>query len=291
MSHPDNAAVSVHELTPAQLRRLQGEAALAAGVAAMFQDRLASGLPGPELAVIPPGVGQLGSAPDSPHFGDLPRAAVAFEQAYAMGRHCVTADEFELFAKETGFPWRDDLIRAEGRQPVMNISQGQARVYLDWLSAQTGARYRLPTEPEWEYAARAGSRADYCFGDRLTCGDANIQTFQASGSAAMGWRRFLPFCTPMNRAVDVATYPANIWGLYEVHGNVWEYTADTWLGPLSPRPEDPPNRGDAWIVVKGGSWFEGLASARAAARQARLRNEIDVNLGFRVLRELDSTSP
>jgi formylglycine-generating enzyme required for sulfatase activity len=91
----------------------------------------------------------------------------------------------------------------------------------------------------------------------------------------------------MNRAVEVATYPANIWGLYEVHGNVWEYTSDIWLGPLSPRPEDPQNRNGAWIVVKGGSWFEGLAYARAAARQPRLRNEIDVNMGFRVVRELN----
>lgn len=70
-----------------------------------------------------------------------------------------------------------------------------------------------------------------------------------------------------------------------MHGNVWELTADTWTGPVLPhRP--PPRRPQEWIVVKGGSWFEGLEPARAAARQARMRDEIDINLGLRVLREL-----
>lgn len=286
MNDLTQALHAVHELTPAQLRQQQAEAARANGLDTLFQDRLSGGATGPELAVIPPGRALLGAPEPLRHFGDLPRREVSFDRAFAIGRHTVTADEFEAFAQATGFYWRSELIRAEGRQPVMNISQGQAGLYLDWLSAQSGSGYRLPTEDEWEYAARAGSLGDYCFGDRLTCGDANIQTFQATGTAAKGWKRFLPFCAPMNRAVEVATYPANIWGLYEVHGNVWEYTNDIWRGPLSPRPEDPPNRGEAWIVVKGGSWFEGLAHARAAARQPRLRNEIDVNMGFRVLREL-----
>jgi formylglycine-generating enzyme required for sulfatase activity len=281
----DELAVA-SDLTPAQLRQFQADAAQAGGVEPFFRDRLSHGGEGPEMAVIPPGRCQLGAPEASRRFGDLPRNEVAFDRAFAIGRHAITAEEFEAFAQASGFYWRSDLIRAEGRQPVMNISQGQAELYLDWLSAQSGARYRLPTENEWEYAARSGSLGDYCFGDRLTCGDANIQTFQATGSAVKGWRRFLPFCAPMNRAVEVATYPANIWGLYEVHGNVWEFTADTWFGPLSPRAEDPQNRGNAWIVVKGGSWFEGLAYARAAARQPRLRNEIDVNMGFRVVREL-----
>jgi formylglycine-generating enzyme required for sulfatase activity len=218
-------------------------------------------------------------------FGDLPRHIHHLEAAYAIGRYAVTAEEFEHYVRDSGFEWRGDLIRAEGRQPVINISHGQARDYLDWVSARSGARYRLPTEIEWEYAARAGSLGDYCFGDRLTCGDANIQTFQATGRAAQGWRRFLPFCAPLNRAVEVGTYPANIWGMFEVHGNVWEFVEDAWLGPTLPgRPA--PKRPQDWVTVRGGSWFEGLVSARAAARQARMRNEIDVNMGFRVLREL-----
>lgn len=276
----------VHALTPARLRRLQADAAEQAGVAVFFRDALDDGGQGPELAVIPPGLCQLGAPEAERRFGERPRHVERIERAYAIGRHTVTADEFETYVHATGFHWRSDLIRAEGRQPVMNIAPWQAQNYLDWLGERSGRRYRLPTESEWEYAARAGSAADYCFGERLTCGDANVQTFQATGSAVTGWRRFLPFCAPMNRAVEVGTYPANIWGLYEVHGNVWEITAEPWTGPTQPH-RAPPKRPQDWIVVKGGSWFEGLASARAAARQPRMRNEIDINMGFRVLRELD----
>jgi len=107
------------------------------------------------------------------------------------------------------------------------------------LSAQTCRRYRLPTELEWEYAARAGSSGAYCFGERPSCGDANIQTFQAAGTHRMDWRRFLPFCAPLNRAVEVGSYPANVWGLYEVHGNVWELTSDAWTGPILPNRRHP----------------------------------------------------
>jgi formylglycine-generating enzyme required for sulfatase activity len=275
----------VHDLTPARLRRLQSDVAQAAGLDVFFRDVLATGAPGPELAVIPPGLCDTGTAEAERYFGDLPKSRQHIDTAYAIGRHTITADDFALFTETTGFYWRDDLVRAEGRLPVINVSQGQAIAYLDWLSAQTGQRYRLPSELEWEYAARSGSPDDYCFGARLTCGDANVQTFQATGAAVKGWRRFLPFCAPLNRAVEVATYPANIWGLYEVHGNVWEFTLDTWRGPVLPGRGEPKRPND-WIVVKGGSWFEGLAAARAASRQARLRSEIDVNLGFRVVREL-----
>lgn len=281
-----SASVFIHDLTPAGLRQLQSEAARAADVAVFFHDRLADGAAGPELAVIPAGVAELGVPESERRFGDLARRNHVIADAFAIGRHAVTADDFEHFTRATGFHWRADLIRAEGRLPVINLSHALACAYLDWLSQQTGRRYRLPSEIEWEYAARAGSAADYCFGNRLTCGDANIQTFQATGSAVQGWRRFLPFCAPLNRSVEVGTYPANIWGLHEVHGNVWEFTLDAWTGPILPgRPS--PKRPQDWIVVKGGSWFEGLVSARAGARQARMRDEIDINMGLRVLRELD----
>lgn len=274
----------LRELSPTRLRQLQADSAHAHGVSPYFQDRLADGSPGPELAVIPPGVAEVGEVEAARRFGDLPQRYHVVDKAYAIGRHAVTAEDFERYASASGFRWRDDLIRAEGRLPVINLSQRQAVRYLEWLSSRTGRNYRLPSEAEWEYAARAGSPGAYCFGDRLTCGDANIQTFQASGTHRMGWRRFLPFCAPLNRAVDVGSYPANIWGLHEVHGNVWELTMDAWIGPILPnRP--PPRRPQDWIVVKGGSWFEGLISARAAARQARMRDEIDINLGLRVLRE------
>lgn len=200
----DAAPACVHDLSPKHLRQLQADCAHAHGVTPYLHDRLSDGSPGPELAVIPPGVAEIGAAEAERRFGDLPQRYQVIAKAYTIGRHAVTAEDFSRYAAACGFVWRDDLIRAEGRQPVINISQRQAMGYLEWLSGQTGRRYRLPNEVEWEYAARAGSPNAYCFGERLTCGDANVQTFQASGTHRLGWRRFLPFCAPLNRAVEVA---------------------------------------------------------------------------------------
>ncbi|MEW5892587.1 MAG: SUMF1/EgtB/PvdO family nonheme iron enzyme [Pseudomonadota bacterium] len=274
----------VHDLDVQALRALQAEAAQACQRAVFFHDTLKDGSAGPELAVIPPGVFEMGAPEPERRFGELPLHHVRIERPYALGRYTVTAEEFQRFEEACGFFWQEHLLRAEGRQPVINIDLATAQEYLNWLSLETGQHYRLPTEAEWEYAARAGSRSAYCFGAHLTCSEANVASFAPPQKAVSGWRRFLPFCVPFNRAVEVGSYPPNLWGLFEVHGNVWEFTSDRWTGPIDALSRKPA-QGD-WRVSKGGSWFEGALEARAAARKARFHHELDVNLGLRVLREL-----
>ncbi len=276
-------SVWVHDLSPSQLRRLQQDAARAAGLAPHFRDPLRSGGQGPELAVIPPGRFRMGATGQPPRFGELAPREVEIAEPYAIGRYTVTAEEYARFTRAAGFIWPDHLIQSEGRQPVINITSEGARAYLEWLSAETGQRYRLPSEAEWEYAARAGSLTDYCFGERLGCGEAN--TASLLGAGRTGWRAWLPFCIPLNRVCDVGSYPANVWGLHEVHGNVWEFTSDPWLGPLDPENTLPSNP-TQWIVTKGGSWFETVADARFAARRPRMIGEMDTNLGLRVVRAI-----
>jgi len=207
----DAALPLVHDMTPARLRAWQAEAAVRQGVNITFHDGLNSGIPGPELVAIPAGAFDMGAADDECGFGEQIRQRVNIDHSFALGKYCVTAEEFEAFARATGFCWADHLIRAEGRQPVTNIDRTQALAYLDWLSTETGQSYRLPTEAEWEYACRAGSGSRYCFGDDLGCGEANTGSFRLEGRTTQGWRRFLPFCAPLNRAVDVGCYPANLW--------------------------------------------------------------------------------
>jgi formylglycine-generating enzyme required for sulfatase activity len=284
--NPITLPTLIHDLGPAELRRLQREAAHAAGLEPFFQDRLRSGGLGPELAVIPPGRFLMGASDDGRRFGELERREVEVARPYAIGRHTVTAEEYAAYARAAGRVWPDHLIQSEGRQPVINITRLDAQGYLDWLSEETGRRYRLPSEREWEYAARAGSATDYCFGDRLSCGEAN--TASLVGTPRSGWLGWLPFCVPLHRVCEVGTYPANVWGLYEVHGNVWEFTADPWQGPLDPENSAAGDTG-RWIVTKGGSWFEGVEDARFAARRPRMTTEMDTNLGLRVLRELDES--
>lgn len=280
------SAVFVPDLSPAQLRALQDNSARQAGLSVVFRDRLQDHGDGPELAVIPAGLFTLGNPEAKRDFGELEPRHVTIEQTFAIGRYCVTADEFQRYADACGHLWPDHLVRTEARQPVTNVSRAEAAGYLEWLSQQSGQRYRLPSEAEWEYAARAGSATRYCFGDELGCSEANTGSFQIIGRSAQGWRRFLPFCAPMNQALDVGLYPANIWGLHDMHGNVWEFTSDLWLGQADP---NSPGKTGKWYVTKGGSWFESAWHARSCARKPRWFDELDVNLGFRVLREIDPT--
>ncbi len=273
----------VHDLTPVRLRTLQLEGARAAGLDAFCQEALSDGHTGPELAIIPAGVFTLGNPEAERGFGELAPRNVDIERAFAIVRYCVTADEFQRYAEACGHIWPDHLVRTEARQPVTNVSRADATGYLAWLSELSGQHYRLPTEAEWEYAARAGSAGRYCFGDDLGCSEANTGSFQIVGRSVAGWRRFLPFCAPMNQALDVGMYPANIWGLHDVHGNVWEFTSDLWQGPADP---NSPGKTGRWYVTKGGSWFESAWQARSCARKPRWFDELDVNLGFRVLREI-----
>ncbi len=280
-SHP-----YVHDLTPAQLLALQANTAAGLGSGIAFRDTLDDGGQGPELCLIPAGEFEMGANNTDRGFGEHPPHRVRIERPFALGRYCVTAMEFDLFARETGFTWPDHLVLAEGRQPVSNVNRGEAQAYLDWLSKRSGQRYRLPGEAEWEYAARAGSATRYFFGDSLGCVEANTGSFQLSGRGVQGWRRFLPFCAPMNQSVDVGLYPPNLWGLHDMHGNVWEFTADPWVGPVDPLHSAGTGKAGKWFVTKGGSWFESAWQARSAARKPRLWDELDVNLGFRVLREI-----
>jgi len=273
----------VHDLTPAQLRALQENQASQRQLASRFHDTLKDGGSGPDLALIPAGTYTQGNPDADREFGELPPHEVTLDQPFALGRFCVTADEFQRYAEATGHFWPDHLVRTEGRQPVTNVSCADAANYLTWLSEQSGHTYRLPSEAEWEYAARAGSTSRYCFGNDLGCSEANTGSFQIVGRSLQGWRRFLPFCMPMNQAVDVGLYPANLWGLHDMHGNVWEYTSDLWQGPADP---NSPGKTGKWYVTKGGSWFESAWQSRSAARKPRWFEELDVNLGFRVLREV-----
>lgn len=282
----DLAHPFVHDLSPARLRAHQAETAARLGLEIAFQDSLKDGTPAPEMAVIPPGEFDMGATDKERRFGEQPQHPVSISQPFALGRFCITANEFKRYSQATGFLWADHLIRTEGRQPVTNIDRSEAQAYLDWLSMETGQHYRLPSEAEWEYAARAGSATPYCFGNELGCSEANTGSFRLEGRSSQGWRRFLPFCAPMNQAIDVGCYPANLWGLHDMHGNVWEFTSDAWVGPIDALHSAHRGKAGLWFVTKGGSWFEPAWQARSAARKPRRVNELDMNLGFRVVREI-----
>lgn len=275
----------VPDLSEQQRLRLQWDTASALGLSVHFHDTLADGDAGPELMVIPAGSFEMGSPPAE--FGHRPDEGPLhyrhINRPFALGRCTITADEFEHYARATGWRWRSDLIVAKGRLPVMNIRTPDAEHYCRWLSEQTGHRYRLPTEAEWEYACRAGTTTAFHYGDSVTCREVHFNATLPYEEARQRRRFFLPRCLPLNSALPVGERPPNTWGLHDMHGNMWEFTCTTW--DEGHKPEQRGERGKR-IVVKGGSWFDAAVHSRSAARRPRLRDELDVNLGLRVLREL-----
>ncbi len=226
----------------------------------------------PEMVVIPPGEFLMGSSENDPEADadENPQHRVGIAYSLAVGRYPVTFEEYDHFAEATGRRLLDDAGWGRLRRPVINVLWDDARTYGAWLAGQTGRPYRLLSEAEWEYACRGGTTTRYWWGDDISKEKANY-----SG----------------NRTSEVGSYPANHFGLHDTHGNVWEWVEDYWHSSYIGAPTDA----SAWLagrdlgrVVRGGSWFDGPRSLRAACRLWFVGDNREGNLGFRVARMLAS---
>ncbi len=289
----DASVVLSHEMTASQLRAAQQSAAQSVGLSVHFSDTLhAIGCKGPEMAVIPTGWFEIGSpVGEVGHdLSESPQCYVQVTRAYAIGRFTITAEEWAEFAGATDFRPERELIWSKGREPVVNVRTADILRYIAWLNTQTGQLYRLPTEAEWEYAARAGTQTAFNMGDMATCKEVLFKSNLPMPDETQKKWFFFPKCAAMRWAMEVGSKPANVWGLHDVHGNVWEITSTPWLPDHAKMPRDAhqnqPAGKNQRIVIKGGSWFDPAAAARSAARWSRLRDELDVNMGFRLVREL-----
>jgi formylglycine-generating enzyme required for sulfatase activity len=254
-------------------------------VGAVFQDAPF----GPEMVVVPAGKFMMGSPADEPErFDDEgPQHEVTFARPFAVGRHAVTRGQFAAFVNATGHeaagPWRKPGFRQNDGHPVVYISWEDAKAYASWLAKTTGRPYRLLTEAEWEYVARAGTSTSFWWGSSITPEQANYDgNYVYEGGGSKGEYR--------RGTVPVGNFDPNPWGLYNVHGNVWEWCEDTWQGNYDGAPTD----GSAWIsdaaesgrVVRGGSWGDSPGSLRAAQRYGFA--VVDGSIGFRLARTLKS---
>jgi formylglycine-generating enzyme required for sulfatase activity len=230
----------------------------------------------PEMVEIPAGKFWMGS-PDKEAGRDSdegPLREVTIKR-FLLGKYEVTFAEYDKFVEATFGEKPPAEEWGRGKRPVINVSWEMAVSYAKWLSKLTGKRYRLPTEAEWEYAARAGTTTAFSFkGDTSKLGE-------------YAWYR---------ENSDGKTHPVgqkkpNAWGLYDMHGNVWEWVEDDWHGNYEGAPTD----GTAWIdesrgayrVVRGGSWDDAAHLCRSARRSdyrpdARYGNVV----GFRLSRSV-----
>lgn len=231
----------------------------------------------PEMVVLPAGRFLMGSgeaAGGDRHEGPVHEVRVA--KPFAMGRYEVTFEEWDRCVADGGCAHRPkDFEWGRGRMPVVDVSWQHARAYADWLSRRSGARYRLPSEAEWEYAANGGARRVFPWGNRMLANKANCWN---CGSA---WDNKQP--------AKVGSFEANAFGVNDLAGNVWEWTEDCWNGSYEGAPGD----GSAWLagncaqrVLKGGAWMTEPEAVRIANRNRQSIRFKRNFVGFRVVREL-----
>lgn len=250
-----------------------------------FADALASGGSGPEMVVIPAGRFRMGCVTRSGCFPDeRPVHRVFFDDPIAVSRYAITFEDYDRFA---GSNRPADEGWGRGRRPVINVSWDDAVRYAHWLSEQTGEGYRLLSEAEWEYAARAGSTKKYHFGNDTAelCRYAN----HADAGTDYEWRNTACSDGVGKQTAAVGSYEPNAFGLYDMHGNVWEWVQDCWSNHYrwAPRHGEARLEGDCSMrVLRGGAWGYEVESLRAAFRTPLSTRQRSNDIGFRVARTL-----
>jgi formylglycine-generating enzyme required for sulfatase activity len=273
-----------------------------------LRDPLSDGRPCaecPEMVVVPAGSFIMGS----PHTeadrdeSEGPQHKVTFDRSFAVGRFETTFTEWDACVEAAGCnAYRpNDAAWGRGRKPVININWSDAQAYVSWLSRVTGKPYRLLTEAEWEYVARAGTTTRFAFGEVLSSKQARFSA--STWGSARG-------------TVSVGSYNPNGWGVHDMHGNVWEWVEDCWKGDYASAPVD----GSAFTggdcgrrVARGGSWYsrdlgttrrsptfnndglpvfpepvaEGPGALRSAFRLSFATDHRNNNVGLRVARTLN----
>jgi formylglycine-generating enzyme required for sulfatase activity len=268
------------------------------------------------MVVVPEGFFLMGGAPaDQRRWNvELPQHLVRVARQFAIGKYEVTFDEFNAFVDTTGHQpttrcnvfvldldrwvgksttFRDPHYAQGGSHPVSCVSWLDAKAYTAWLSEKTGKPYRLPSEAEWEYAARAGTTTPLSFGDYAHKGICDYAKY-ADASTRFAWKELSCSSNFGHGAAPVGRHRPNPWGLYDMHGNVWEWVEDCWHASYDNAPADgvpwlDDNRGDCTHrITRGGSWRNAVQDLRVTARLKYPTAHAAQVRGFRVARSLKS---
>ena len=228
-----------------------------------------------EMVSIPGGEFRMGRRKGKGNDDEKPVHKVTVP-AFRLGKHEVTFAQWDACVADGGcggyVPDDWGWGRSDRDSPVISVSWYDVHSFIDWLNRKTGGNFRLPTEAEWEYAARAGSKTRYSWGNDIGSKQANCQGCGDS----------------YQNTAPVGSFPANPWGLHDMHGNVWEWVQDCWNDSYAGAPTD----GSAWEsggcgrrVVRGGSWGSDAGDLRSAYRGWFGRPTQSGNLGFRLAQD------
>lgn len=233
----------------------------------------------PPMVVVAPGSFTMGSPVNEAGRRDEregPPHAVTIARRFAVAEFDVTFDDWDACVAYGPCPRALEFGMGRGNKPVINVSWEDAQVYVTWLSAMTGQPYRLLTEAEWEYAARAGKQTAYSWGDDIGANNADC-----NGCGSQWDNR---------QTSPVGSFVPNAFGLYDMAGDVWEWVEDCYHGTYDGAPTD----GSAWLtqdcsghLVRGGSWADAPRYLRAASRSADAADSRIDNIGLRIARTLD----
>ena len=242
----------------------------------------------PEMVEIQKGSFLMGS--DNGRAEEKPVHQVTIKNSFAVGKYEVTRGQYAVFVKNSNYSpeagcetwdspsfnmdltksWRDPAFTQDGDHPVVCVNWHDAQAYVNWLSEHTGEQYRLLSESEWEYVARAGSTTNYSFGDDIDSNKANYGD-KFRGTTAVG------------------SYPANEFGLHDIHGNAAEWVADCWIDNYEHAPvtSSPMTEGTCKKrVFRGGTWHNAAQYLRSAYRYGYISGFRLSGLGFRVANQL-----
>lgn len=248
-----------------------------------------------EMVKIPSGTFQMGSPKGQGSADEQPQHSVTVP-AFLMGKYSVTQAQWRVVAAlpqvEIALDADPATFKGDNR-PVERVSWHESVEFCQRLSVATGHPYRLPSEAEWEYACRAGTTTEFHFGETITTDLANYRgtDWEYSGNTFSGSYGAGPKGIYRKQMTDVGSFPPNAYGLYDMHGNVWEWCLDHWHdnygGFFRPAPTD----GSAWMVggnsdhrlLRGGSWLDSPANCRAANRGSNNPASHYNKFGFRIV--------
>lgn len=313
-AYPNGRFAALARIRIQELGEFPGESPLALGVdlspGRVFRDCAEC----PQMVVVPSGRFRMGSPNDEAGRDDDegPRRTVRIDAPFAVGVFEVTRAQFETFVDETGWrtgsacrrpegdswvntsglTWLDPGYSQTSDHPVVCVSWRDAGAYVDWLVRKTGQPYRLLSEAEWEYVARAGTRTALPHGpDHDMSGLCDIANGAAKETNLAGNNEAC--ADPYTESAPVGSFQENAFGLRDTHGNVWEWVADCYRGSYDRRsvdaaPFDEPRCENR--VMRGGSFFYGPTHLRSAYRSSAEPGARDVDTGFRIARDLSSKS-
>ncbi len=234
----------------------------------------------PQMARLPAGTFRMGAGANARDDAEGPARMVTIAEPFAIAAHEVTYEDWAPCVEAGACPAVTDHGWGGGKHPVVSVSYEDAQKYVGWLSTVTGETYRLPTEAEWEYAARAGGDSAFSFGPTISVEQANFNGQYPYGGAKGIFRE---------QTTEVESFPPNAFGLYDMHGNAWEWTADCWKPTHAGAPADGSAvaGGDcSKHVLKGGAWNTGGWRLRSAHRIGKPASKREFDNGFRIARDL-----